>query len=201
MPYVEASVRSRQFVAAARAVMSRDGVASTSLRAVAAESAVSLGTLQYVFPTKDLLLRAVVEDVVDDVARLLQGSVESDRGLAHAIRQGVTGFWANLVVGQINDQIMQHELLTYLLRQPGHQDIARTQYARYATVIAEGCQTAAESLGEVCAVPYDRLARTMLAGVDGLIIQYLSDPDQDRAAQDLDSLIEMLIATAAIRPA
>ena len=201
MVYVEASVRSRQFVAAARTVMSRDGVASTSLRAVAAESAVPLGTLQYVFPTKDLLLRAVVEDVVDDVARLLEGSVEADRGLAHAIRQGVTGFWANLVVGQINDQIMQHELLTYVLRQPGNEDIARTQYARYSSVIAQGCQAAAEAAGEVCAVPYDRLARTMLAGVDGLIIQYISDPDADRAAQDLETLIEMLLATAAIRPA
>jgi TetR/AcrR family transcriptional regulator, regulator of biofilm formation and stress response len=201
MPYVEASVRSRQFVAAARTVMSRDGVASTSLRAVAAESAVPLGTLQYVFPTKDLLLRAVVDDVVDDVARLLQDSVEVDRGLAHAIREGMTGFWSNLVVGQINDQIMQHELLTYLLRQPGHQDIARTQYARYASVIAAGCRAAAETAGEVCAVPFDRLARTMLAGVDGLIVQYMSDPDTERAAQDLDSLIEMFVAIAAIRPA
>jgi TetR/AcrR family transcriptional regulator, regulator of biofilm formation and stress response len=102
MPYVEASVRSRQFVAAARRVMTRDGVASASLRAVAAESDVPLGTLQYVFPSKERLLRAVIEDVVDEIARLLSESVDVERGLAHAIRQGLTAVWTQLVTESVD---------------------------------------------------------------------------------------------------
>ena len=73
MPYVEASVRRQQMVAAARTALSRDGVARTSLRAVASEAGVPLGTLQYVFPSKEQLLRAVIEDVVEEVATVLKG--------------------------------------------------------------------------------------------------------------------------------
>lgn len=139
MPYVEASVRSRQFVAA-RTVMARDGVAAMTLRAVAAEVEVSLGTLRYAFPSKELLLRAVIEDVVDEIARVLTNSVQVDRGLAYAIRQGLTTFWSQLVADQINLQIMQGELLNYALRQPGHEGTARWQYERYVGVIADGCR-------------------------------------------------------------
>jgi len=76
MVYVEAAVRRRQLVASARSVLMRDGVARTSLRAIAEEAGIPLGTLQYVFPSKDLLLRAVIEDVVDELAALLKEDVE-----------------------------------------------------------------------------------------------------------------------------
>ena len=71
MPYIEASVRREQLVAAARRALTREGVARTSLRVVAAEAGVPLGTLQYVFPSKEQLLRAVIEDLVDEVAAVL----------------------------------------------------------------------------------------------------------------------------------
>lgn len=201
MPYVEASVRSRQFVAAARAVMAREGVASTSLRAVAAEAAVPLGTLQYVFPSKESLLKAVIDDVVEEVADLLARTVETHAGLAHAIRQGITGFWSGLVTERISLQIMQFELLNYALRQPGHADVARWQYQRYTEAVTGWCREAAANAGEVCAVPYDRLARVILANVEGLTLQYACDPDPERAREDLEAVIETIIALAGIRPA
>ncbi|MGK2868981.1 MAG: TetR/AcrR family transcriptional regulator [Mycobacterium sp.] len=198
MPYVEASVRSRQFVAAARRVMSRQGVASTALRAVAAEAEVPLGTLQYVFPSKELLLRAVIEDVIDEIAAVLTDAVEINCGLAHAIRQGLTVFWSELVVDQIPLQLMQLELLDHALRQPGLEHLAQWQYRRYTEAIATWCQAAAANAGEVSAVPYDRLARIILAGVDGLTMQYACEPDNIRARADLDTVAEMAIALAQV---
>ncbi|MEV7552793.1 TetR/AcrR family transcriptional regulator [Amycolatopsis sp. NPDC089917] len=201
MPYVEASVRSRQFVAAAREVMLRDGVAATTLRAVAAEAGVPLGTLQYVFSSKEALLRAVIEDVVEEISTVLTGAVELDRGLAHAIRQGLTSFWTSLVADHVKLQLMQGELLHYTLRRPGQESLARWQYGRYVDVLTDWCREAAVRAGETCALSYDRLARVMLAGVDGLIVQYVCDPDEERARADLDTVVAMLIATAGIRPA
>lgn len=201
MPYVEASVRSRQFVAAARTVMARDGVAAASLRVVAAEADVPLGTLQYVFPTKEQLLRAVIEDVVDEISQLLRESVQVERGLAGAIRHGLVAFWTRLVAEQVSGQLVQVELLTYSLRKPGQEHLARWQYDTYVSVIAEGCRVAAARAGEVSALPFEKLARIMLAGVDGLIIQYACDPDDERARADLDTLVEMVLAMARIRPA
>ena len=82
MPYVEASVRSRQLVEAARRVLIRDGVGRLTMRAVAAEAGVLLGTVTYVFPSKEMLLRAVIEDVTAEIAEVLKSSVDTGRGLA-----------------------------------------------------------------------------------------------------------------------
>jgi AcrR family transcriptional regulator len=200
MAYMEASARSRQLVAAARAVLSREGVARTSLRAVAAEAGVSLGTVQYIFPSKELLLRAVIEDVVEEIAGILKDSVQLEGGLAHAIRHGLTTFWSELVAQQTNLQLMQYELTTYALRTSGQEPLARWQYERYAGVVAEWCQQAAGNAGEACTVPFARLARILLASVDGLILQYVCDPSPTRSREDLETVIDMLVALAAPRP-
>jgi AcrR family transcriptional regulator len=76
MPYVESALRSKQAVTAARAVLMRDGVGGTTMRAVATEAGIPLGTPQYVFPTKQGLLRAVIEEVVEEIADLLRSSAE-----------------------------------------------------------------------------------------------------------------------------
>ena len=66
-PYVKADVRRAQLIAAAREVLERDGMAGATLRAVAAQAGVPLGTVHYIFATKEQLLRAVLEDVIDEM--------------------------------------------------------------------------------------------------------------------------------------
>ena len=199
MAYVESAVRRPQLIAAARTALSRDGVTRTSLRAVAAEAGVPLGTLQHVFPTKELLLRAVIEDVVDQIAEVIKASAELEQGLAHALRQGITTFWTTLVSSHWGLQVMQYELTMYALRTPGQEGLARWQYERYASVIAEWCQAAARRAGESSAVPYGQLARVILAGTDGLILQHVCDPNEARSRENLDTLIDMVIALTGVR--
>ncbi|KXO88648.1 TetR family transcriptional regulator [Tsukamurella pulmonis] len=200
MPYVESAVRGPQIVAAARAVLIRDGVAKTSLRAVASEAGIPLGTLQHVFPGKQLLLQAVIEQVIDDISEVLRRSADTDAGLAHALAQGLRNFWATLVLDHRGLQVLQYELVTHALRTPGLEDLARLQYERYAEVVRQWCVEAADRAEEDSAVPYDRLARVVVAAVDGLILQQVSAPDADRAAADLEAVIAMVIALAAPAP-
>lgn len=199
MVYIDSAVRSRQIIAAARAVLTRDGVARTTIRAVADEARIPLGTLQHVFPTKQKLLRAVTEDVVEEIAEVLRNSADLDGGLEHAIRQGVREFWRSLVVDENNLQLVQLELVVQSLRTEGLEDLARWQYRRYTEVVAQWCEQAAVRAQETCAVGYQRLARLIIAGVDGLIVQYVVDPDADRAEEDLDALVDMVIGRAAVR--
>lgn len=201
MAYIEASVRRGQLIAAARSALARHGVAKTSLRAVAAEAGVPLGTMQYVFPSKEQLLRGVIEDVVHEIAEVLKGSAHLEDGLEHAIREGVTSFWSQLVSGHIGLQLMQYELTTYALRTSGQESLAHWQYERYAGVVAEWCEEAARQAGETCAVPFAQLARVIVAGVDGLILQHVCDPDETRSRGDLDAMIEMWVSLAGVRRA
>ena len=200
MPYVEASVRSKQLVAAAEAVLIRDGVGRLTMRAVAAEAGVLLGTVTYVFPSKEMLLRAVVEDVAAEIAEVLKSSADTGRGLEHAIRHGVQQFWTTLVEDQEGLQIIQYELTIYALRTPGLESLARWQYERYARIVAAWCQEAASNAGETCAVPFDTLARVLVAAVDGLILQYVCDPDVTRSREDLQAVIEMADQPGQPRP-
>ena len=199
MVYVESAVRRRQLVASARSVLMRDGVARTSLRAIAEEAGIPLGTLQYVFPSKELLLRAVIEDVVEELAALLKEDVELGSGLEGAIRHGVRAFWSGLVAEERDLQLMQYELTTYALRTAGQEDLARWQYERYCTVVAEWLQEAADNAGETSAVPCARLARVMVAGIDGLILQRICDPDASRSRGDLDAMVEMIVGLTGVR--
>jgi AcrR family transcriptional regulator len=194
-------VRSRQLVEAARQVLIRDGVGRLTMRAVAAEAGVLLGTVTYVFKSKEMLLRAVIEDVTAEIAEVLKSSADTGRGLEHAIRHGLDQFWVMLVEEQEGLQIIQYELVIYALRTPGLENLARWQYDRYARIVAAWCQEAASNAGETCAVPFDTLARVLVAGVDGLILQYVCDPDMTRARRDLQAVTEMVISLASPAPA
>ena len=196
MVYVESAVRSRQIVAAARVVITRDGVAGTTVRAVAQEAGIPLGTLQYVFPTKQQLLRAVIEDLVEELASNLLSSVSPDADLEYAIGHGIRTFWNDLVVGDAEGvQVAQYELTTYALRTAGLEELARWQYERYTDVVAGWLQRAA--------TPVDarRLARLIVAGIDGLILQYVVNPDPDRGRDDIEAMIAMITHHAETRPA
>jgi AcrR family transcriptional regulator len=196
MVYVESAVRSRQIVAAARAVITRDGVAGTTVRAVAQEAGIPLGTLQYVFPAKHQLLRAVIEDLVEELADNLMSSVPPGCDVEYAIGHGIRPFWNDLVIGDAEGvQLTQYELTTYALRTAGLEELARWQYERYTDVVAGWLQRAA--------TPVDarRLARLVIAGIDGLILQYVVNPDPDRGREDIEAMIAMITHHAAMRPA
>ncbi|MFH8841701.1 TetR/AcrR family transcriptional regulator [Streptomyces sp. NPDC017868] len=200
MAYVRAAEREEQIVAAAMRVLSSAGVPAMTLRAVAAEAGIPLGTLHYVFPAKDQLLRAVMGKVIGDISEALRAEVELDRGVEHAFRQGIAGFWRRLVESGIGLQVMQYELTTYSVRTEGAGGLAQSQYERYSSLVTELCEQAAQAAGERCAIGFDALGRLTLALVDGLILQYVANPDADRARRDLKHAVDMIILLADPQP-
>lgn len=194
--YIKAAERREQLVAAARRVLAREGVAGTTLRAVSVEAGVPLGTMHYAFPSKESLIKAVTEQVMQEIAGVLKAAAEVDAGLEHAIRHGIERYWAQLVVVDPKSQLMQHELLIYSLRTPGLESLGRWQMERYSRVVAAWCQEAANNAGEICAVPFDTLARIIVANVTGIVLQYIGNPDQARAELDLRAVAEMLVKLA-----
>ncbi|WP_370185237.1 TetR/AcrR family transcriptional regulator [Rhodococcus wratislaviensis] len=200
MAYVKAAEREEQIVAAAIAEFSDNGVPGTTLRAVATRAGIPLGTLHYIFPSKDRLLRAVITTVIDEIAEALRAELTVDKGVEHALRHGVGNFWNKLVSNRIGLQIMQYELLTYSLRSDTDGDLVQMQYERYSALVTDFCEQAAQAAGERCAVGFDTLGRIALAQLDGLILQYIAKPDTDRARRDLDHVLNMLVLYADPQP-
>ncbi|MEV4644311.1 TetR/AcrR family transcriptional regulator [Saccharopolyspora sp. NPDC049357] len=200
MAYVKAAEREEQIVEAASRVLSREGVPGTTLRAVAAEAGVPLGTLHYVFPSKDQLLRSVIAAVIRDISDAMRAEVELDKGMEHALRHACTSFWNKLVESDINLQVMQYELTTYSLRAEGPGGLAQLQYERYTSLVTEFCEQAALTAGERCEIGFDTLGRLTVAAVDGLILQYVANPDHDRAMHDLNCSIDMITKLADPQP-
>jgi AcrR family transcriptional regulator len=201
MPYVKADERRSQVIAAARAVLARDGVAGTTMRSVAAEAQTPLGNLHYVFQTKEQLFRAVLEDFVNQMRSDLVMHSPRGGGLARSLREGLRGTWTRAMRSGAGMHLLQYELTTYALRTPGLTDLARWQYEQYCEAIEGWCRKAADDAGEVCAIGFDALARILVAALDGLILQYVSDPDDNRAGDDLEHVITGAIALADPKPA
>ena len=200
MAYIKASVRRSQIVAAARAALARDGVANTTLRTIAAEAQVPLGTLYYIFPTKEQVITAVLEDAQDEVSAVFKAA-PTRGGLDHALRGALDSYWKQMIVNDPQQALMRQELYLYALRTPGQQHLARWQIEGYTRIVAEWSQQTASNAGEVCAVPFDTLARALVGGVLGIVMQYLSDHDKARSQRDLHALADMLVSLAAPRPA
>jgi AcrR family transcriptional regulator len=196
-PYVKADVRRGQLVAAAREVLEREGMAGGTLRAVASEAGVPLGTVHYIFPSKEQLLRAVLEAVIEEISDAARASAGDATDLDSAMRNTALEVWSKLVEGHEEHQLMQYELTVWALRTPGMAEVARRQYELYVELLTTLWTDATARAGVALASPADRLARLHLAGVDGLILQYLTIGDPERAKADLEALIGQLVRYAA----
>lgn len=158
-----------------------------------------LGTLHYAFPSKELLIKAVIEDVMEEISEVLRRAADIGGGLENTIRRGIETYWSELVLDQPELHLMQHELFIYALRTPGLANLGRWQIENYSRIVAAWCQEAASDAGEVSAVPFDTLARVIVASNIGVVLQYLADPDPARCRRDLQAVIEMVVNLADVR--
>ncbi len=193
--------RRADILAAAIRVLAREGVAETTTRMIAAEARVNQATLRYYFGSKDDLLLAVLQEMmrrtqeVVAAAAPLTPALAAPGGLRAAIAESITAFWAH-VEAEPELQQMQQELTHYALRHPESACLSREQYGGYTAVVETIFREAFALAGQTSATPFDALARFVIAGIDGLILQYLSDRDTVRAQRDLACLIAATIALA-----
>lgn len=193
--------RRAAILAAAVRVLAREGIAEATTRKIAAEARINQATLLYYVGSKDELLMAVLREMMRLTAeaartpleRLIRDAAQfSPRA---AIRRSMRAFWEQVEAAP-ELQVMQYELTLYALRRPDSAWLAREQYNGYRAVVEELLREAYTRAGTRCAVPFDALARFIVGGLDGLILQFVSVRDTARARGDLDHLIAAVIALA-----
>ncbi|MFA5890812.1 MAG: TetR/AcrR family transcriptional regulator [Actinomycetota bacterium] len=201
MPQVAGSEdRRAQIVAAALRVLAREGLAGATTRRIAAEAGVNVATLNYHFGGKDELLASVLEETTRMFATAVRRAIRTDSGLRAALEHGLAALW-QVVEATPDLQLLQYELTAYALRHRGSEWLARQQYESYRGVTEALLTEACREAGESCAIPVGELASILLAGLDGLIIQFVVDRDSARAAGGLRRLTEAVTTLADPQPA
>jgi AcrR family transcriptional regulator len=180
---------------AAIAVLARDGIAETTTRKIAAEASVNQAMLRYYFGSKDDLLFAVLQEMMRQTREVVQRATLSGQDLRAMLLEGLLGFWQHFE-SRPELQVLQYELTLYALRNPTSAWLAREQYDGYCAVVETLFTEGLAATSQSSAVPLPELARFVVAGIDGLILQFISAPDPTRARRDLANLVSAVVALA-----
>jgi AcrR family transcriptional regulator len=188
-----AAQRREQLVEAAIRVMTRDGVASATTRVIVAEADVSLSVFHYCFASKQDLLEAVIDAIMEHGSARAMAMVTPGVAADQAIRAAFQAYWDHVVAAP-EEHLLTYELTQYALRTPGFDAIARRQYGRYVGAILDFLDQLARSLELEIRTPADVLARYVASLLDGLTLNYLLLGDTEGAQAVLDTAADHVIA-------
>jgi AcrR family transcriptional regulator len=178
----------RQIIEGALQALGTGGVAATTTRDIAAAAGVRLATLHYHFESKSALLLAVLEYLIDETTAALREETSDTADVANCIRESLRAGWRYLT-RTLELQIVQYELTLYALRRDDAAGLAAYQYDAYVRVYQDILQGVAVRTGELDAAGCADVARFMLAGIDGLLLQELAKPNKARSSRAIETLI------------
>lgn len=187
--------RRAAIIEAAVRVLARDGLTETTTRKIASEANVNQAMIGYYFGGKDELLYAVLEEMMRRTGDIIGATAPLDRGFAGAVTAAIEAFWAQ--VEQAPElQVLQYELTLYALRRPDSAWLAKRQYEGYCGIVAQVIDAVFAATETTPAVSSDAIARFLVGGLDGMILQFISLRDTERARQDLRQLISATLMIA-----
>ncbi|MEV5437452.1 TetR/AcrR family transcriptional regulator [Streptomyces sp. NPDC052682] len=195
MAHVSAAERRPQLIKAAIDLMSREGVAAGSTRAIAAELGVAQATVHYTFGTKEDLYRAVMEQLTEDLVAQVEQAAPTDASFEETIVTLAEALWHTVLEQPASYQLLT-ELTMFALRTPRLREALHSHYSGISAVTAKLISEAAARTGHQLAQPAETIARFFLAGFDGLTLQHLSLPDEEAEAVCLRALISAVLAMA-----
>jgi AcrR family transcriptional regulator len=193
--YVRAAERREQLLAAARAVLIREGLDALTLRDVAAEAGVHLSTLQYIFSSRADLVDALAARVLAD-AGLGQHEVGGD-GLAAELTGQVQWFASQFLGDEAMLELLRHEYVATISRVdpqapielPLDRHLIPEDYP--ARIAAIGQQA-----GETYQRPAQELGRLWGLGLTALFYEYLAHRDPARFSADAAVLVDAVVVLA-----
>ncbi|KSB87543.1 TetR family transcriptional regulator [Caulobacter vibrioides] len=174
-------VRRQALVAAAEAVLARDGVAGTSVRAICAQAGVSAGLLRHYFEGVDDLVAAAYEAVDQRIDAALEAAVACAGGEPRARLSAYLG--ASFAPPVLDPNLLAAWIGFWGLvkTKPRIAAIHATSYAAYRVRL--------ETLLADCGAQNRRLAAIALtAMVDGLWLELCLDPSTFDAAEAVGAL-------------
>lgn len=181
MTYMSQVDRRQQLIEAAIRVLQRDGIGQVTTRAIAAEAGAPLASIHYTFGSKDDIVRAAFEQVITDLLTQLDQRITPGAGIVAA-----AGDLCRAVGRLLQDPrfaIVMWDLATAIDPWTREQSARWNRFAE--TILRREAAAAAEpepSIG------FERAGRLLVAGIDGLMIQFELHGDASTTRADLEAL-------------
>ncbi|MCM3656434.1 TetR/AcrR family transcriptional regulator [Agromyces mediolanus] len=187
MVRMSAADRRAALIEAALRVVSREGLAQATTRAIVAEAGMSLASFHYAFDSRDELVDELIGTVVARERKAvapeeLIAAAGAGASLAELVEAGLLRYFDHLRADPEHEQAML-ELTQYALRSPERHPLAVAQYDRYTDLVVEALEAAADLTGARWRLPVEHVARVLVAFSDGLTITWLVDRDDAAAAR------------------
>lgn len=163
------TVRRDQLVEAAIEVLADEGLSRATTRRITQRAGLALGAFHYAFGSKTDLMRAVIERISGGIEAVLRDAV-------------VEGFWS-FAERSPNLLLANYELTVHALRDPELRPLVRWQYDRYVAAVASVLDRAD---GAPTGDDRDDLARSLVASLEGLVLQGLVHGDQVAARRRVE---------------
>jgi TetR/AcrR family transcriptional regulator, regulator of biofilm formation and stress response len=197
VPRMSADARRAALLQAALRVMSRDGIAAGTTRAIVAEAGMPLATFHYCFRSRNELLRELITLVTSQeqeatagamavgAATALQAAGAAGVEFRETLRQGLRGY-IGLLTENPGHELFLFELNHYALRTPELHDLAQEQYRTYYETAGQLLVTAAELCEMTWTMELPVLARLVVTLIDGATTTWLADRDTEGTLAALD---------------
>jgi len=198
---MSAADRREQLVAAAIRVMTRDGVAKATTRAIAAEAGMPLGVFHYAFRSKAELMAVVTETIAQQSkaeidSATLSGATDDPFELVVA---GLCAYFEH-VVAHSDEHLVTYELTTTALRDSELEDVAKRQYDYYLSENEKLLGAVADLMGFEFTDPVPVVSRYVFSVMDGLALNWLARGEEEEARRVIE-LTARTILTMVRRPA
>ena len=184
MARMSAEERRTALVEAAIRVMTRDGVARATTRAIAGEAEMPLGIFHYAFRSKhELLVR-----VIQEIAKQSKGDIDAavldkpDLQLEELATAGLMAYFDH-VVAHPKEHLLTYELTQFALRTEGFEGVAEEQYSYYLKENEALLAAFAEIMDIEYTVPLSVISRFSFSLMDGLALNYLAIGNEDEARE------------------
>jgi AcrR family transcriptional regulator len=179
-----------QLLEAASRVFARSGYHGASMSEIAAEAGFSKGALYWNFASKEDLFFALLDEL-DEQLRALITAAAAAPPEAEANEELSRDLSAVLENGRDVVRLF-HEYSALAVRDPKVAARYAERNARMRAELAESTRARHEALGLPLAIPAEHLATAMIALVDGLSMQQLTEPDAvpDELFGQIHALIE-----------
>jgi len=165
----------KQLLEAASRVFARSGYQGASMSEIAAEAGLSKGALYWNFTSKEDLFFALLDELDGHLRALITASTSApvDEEIQGELSRGLSA-----VLDNASDVVrLFHEYSALAVRDPKVAARYAARNARIREELAESARMRHEASGVPLAIPPEHLATAMIALVDGLSMQQLTEPD------------------------